>query len=275
MSLLVCAGCAPEPGKGPLSRVKKWFILLDYSPDRAVTASSIGQYDMAILDPDSHPPLEGVRDKTLLIAYVSIGEAEDYRSYWNEIKDKSWVIEENPDWAGNYYVDVRDRVWQDLIVEEVVRSVKEKGFDGIMMDTIDTSRMLEDMGPKKYRGAETSMVRLVRRIRRAYPDLLLVSNNGFSVLERIAPYLDGMLAEDINMMPDFVKGGYIKVPEEVRAYRVDILEKCSGEHGLPVFNIDYAPAGDKASEKYCVSRSRELGFRPYVAETALDRIYED
>ncbi len=40
----------------------------------------------------------------LVISYMSIGEAEDYRYYWNEDWEKnppSWLAKDNPEWEGN------------------------------------------------------------------------------------------------------------------------------------------------------------------------------
>ena len=45
--------------------------------------------------------------KRLVLAYMSIGEAEDYRYYWQkdwERNKPSWLDAENPDWPGNYKV---------------------------------------------------------------------------------------------------------------------------------------------------------------------------
>lgn len=53
--------------------------------------------------------------KRLVICYMSIGEAEDYRYYWNGAwkTDKSaWLAEENPHWKGNYVVKYWDADWQ-------------------------------------------------------------------------------------------------------------------------------------------------------------------
>ncbi|GAJ02123.1 unnamed protein product, partial [marine sediment metagenome] len=51
----------------------------------------------------------------LIIAYMSIGEAEDYRHYWQtewEIEPPSWLVEENPQWPGNYKVQYWNKDWQ-------------------------------------------------------------------------------------------------------------------------------------------------------------------
>ena len=56
-----------------------------------------------------------------VVAYMSIGEAEDYRYYWQDGWKKSagkpgWLDELNPDWAGNYKVRFWDPAWQALIL---------------------------------------------------------------------------------------------------------------------------------------------------------------
>lgn len=56
--------------------------------------------------------------RRLVLAYMSIGEAEDYRYYWNAgwfTNPPSWLGEENPDWEGNYKVRYWEHGWQDII----------------------------------------------------------------------------------------------------------------------------------------------------------------
>lgn len=43
----------------------------------------------------------------LVLCYLSIGEAEEYRSYWDSLwtaNPPEWLLAENPDWQGNYPV---------------------------------------------------------------------------------------------------------------------------------------------------------------------------
>ena len=56
--------------------------------------------------------------KRLVICYMSIGEAEDYRYYWNsgwKARKPAWLVEENPHWKGNYVVKYWDADWQKII----------------------------------------------------------------------------------------------------------------------------------------------------------------
>ena len=40
--------------------------------------------------------------KKLVIVYLSIGEAEDYRFYRNK-KKPNWIVKENENWEGKYW----------------------------------------------------------------------------------------------------------------------------------------------------------------------------
>ncbi len=52
--------------------------------------------------------IEKIKENGIIpIAYVSIGEAENYRFYWKSEWDSvppDWLGEENPEWHGNYAV---------------------------------------------------------------------------------------------------------------------------------------------------------------------------
>ncbi|MFX0115660.1 MAG: endo alpha-1,4 polygalactosaminidase [Candidatus Hodarchaeota archaeon] len=86
----------------------------------------------------------------LIIAYMSIGEAEDYRYYWEsswETAQPSWLVEENPDWEGNYKVQYWDSNWQDIFFgneDSYARRIVEAGFDGIYLDIIDAYEYFEE-----------------------------------------------------------------------------------------------------------------------------------
>ena len=82
----------------------------------------------------------------LVLCYLSIGEAEDYRSYWDSswsANPPEWLLEENPDWAGNYPVQYWHAEWQ-AIVFEMMDTVLAAGFDGVYLDRVDVYEMFED-----------------------------------------------------------------------------------------------------------------------------------
>jgi cysteinyl-tRNA synthetase len=82
--------------------------------------------------------------KRLIISYLSIGEAEDYRKYWKKIWNKkrpSWIEEENPNWPGNYAVRYWYRSWKKIVFgkeKSYLDKIIKNGFDGVYLDTIDS-----------------------------------------------------------------------------------------------------------------------------------------
>ena len=86
----------------------------------------------------------------LVIAYMSIGEAENYRYYWRtewRTKPPSWLAEENPDWPGNYKVRYWDKDWQNIIYgrdDSYLKKILDAGFDGVYLDVIDAFEYFEN-----------------------------------------------------------------------------------------------------------------------------------
>ena len=86
----------------------------------------------------------------LLICYMSIGEAEDYRYYWQDSwkpKKPQWLAKENPLWKGNYKVEYWHPDWQALIYGNptaYLDKIMAAGFDGVYLDIIDAYEFFEE-----------------------------------------------------------------------------------------------------------------------------------
>lgn len=86
----------------------------------------------------------------LLICYMSIGEAEDYRYYWKDSwssNPPSWLGTENPDWEGNYKIKYWKSDWQEIIFgndNSYLYKIINTGFDGVYLDIIDGYEFWED-----------------------------------------------------------------------------------------------------------------------------------
>ena len=85
----------------------------------------------------------------LLIAYMSIGEAEDYRYYWQSdwsVGDPAFLAGKDANWDGNYYVKYWDPQWQKIIFgtdTSYVKKIIDAGFDGVYLDIIDAFEYFE------------------------------------------------------------------------------------------------------------------------------------
>jgi cysteinyl-tRNA synthetase, unknown class len=85
----------------------------------------------------------------LIISYMSIGEAEDYRYYWQDAWNSAqpeWIEVENPDWEGNYKVKYWNDDWKAIIYgnnDSYVKKILDAGFDGVYLDIIDAFEYFE------------------------------------------------------------------------------------------------------------------------------------
>lgn len=184
-----------DPNSAPMAigDVQYWGYQIQGVHDPgAVDALVCSRYDMLVLEPTrtdysetestnfdtadmvlrlkSSPASDGVTRK-LVIAYVDIGEAEDWRwySHWSELTDGSscvsfpgfptfpvdwpdWIITCDPDgWAGNYPVLFWDEEWKDIVINgytdpaispvpdfnSILDEVIKDGFDGIYLDWVE------------------------------------------------------------------------------------------------------------------------------------------
>jgi cysteinyl-tRNA synthetase, unknown class len=86
----------------------------------------------------------------LVICYMSIGEAEDYRYYWNKswrTDSPVWLESENPDWEGNFKVKYWEAEWQDIIFGSegsYLDRILDTGFDGTYLDIVDGYEYFEE-----------------------------------------------------------------------------------------------------------------------------------
>ncbi|RZJ61639.1 MAG: hypothetical protein EOO45_23125 [Flavobacterium sp.] len=148
-----------------LSQVKNFIFLINpenYSSKQAfINAVTATNYDLVIIDLFANEQMLTAADvaqlknkanggKRLVICYMSIGEAEDYRYYWNSSwnADKpDWIAAENPDWPGNYKVKYWNSDWQGIIYrnnDSYLDKITTAGFDGVYLDIIDAFEYFEE-----------------------------------------------------------------------------------------------------------------------------------
>jgi cysteinyl-tRNA synthetase len=134
-----------------------------------------------------------------VLAYISIGEAEDYRPYWRKewgSKGKltaaapAWLVAENPEWKGNYRVKYWNADWQKLILA-AIDDAMARGFDGVYLDIVDGFETFEQDGkdfiddrvnPETKQSYRRDMVDWVKaiaaRARAKNPSTVVIPQNG-------------------------------------------------------------------------------------------------
>jgi cysteinyl-tRNA synthetase len=87
--------------------------------------------------------------KRMVVCYMSIGEAEDYRYYWQSSWHRgnpAWLDRENRNWEGNYKVHYWDPAWQAIIFgndASYTKKIIDAGFDGAYLDIIEAFEYYE------------------------------------------------------------------------------------------------------------------------------------
>ena len=226
-----------------------------------------------------------------VLAYMSIGEAENYRFYWEESWDAdndgkpdtgapAWLGPSNPDWPGNYKVRYWEPEWQSIIFgssTSYLDKIIESGFDGVYLDIIDAYEYWESGGEsgEDRETAEQEMVDFVVKIseyaKGKNPDFGIFPQNGAALgaYEKYLNAVTGIGQEDIYYGYD---GDGQKTPgnvtKELEGY-LDVFKDA----GKLVLTIDYPfscsedePCFNKKTRKkinIAYRKSRENGYIPY------------
>jgi cysteinyl-tRNA synthetase len=148
-----------------LDSIKNYLYLVDPeslgSKSDFINAVKSTNFDLLITDlffdgkPFTPNETEQLRQKAnggtrLLLSYLSIGEAENYRYYWKHEwnTDKpEWMKAENPNWPGNFKVAYWEKDWQDIIFgnrDSYLKKIIDAGFDGAWLDIIDAFEYFEE-----------------------------------------------------------------------------------------------------------------------------------
>ncbi|WP_165147238.1 MJ1477/TM1410 family putative glycoside hydrolase [Marinitoga sp. 38H-ov] len=160
-----------------ISNYRPKFLIIDYSKD-GTEKFKFTSNDINILKNKGITPL----------AYLSIGEAEDYRYYWKNEWYKNppiWLYKENPNWAGNYKVKYWHDDWKNIIFNYLDKII-EQGFSGVYLDLIDSYIFWSNNGYDiTYTASE--MIKFVIEIaeyaRKKNPVFLIVPQNGEDILD--------------------------------------------------------------------------------------------
>ena len=238
-----------------IGKTKFDFAVIDYSAD----GSDMAQYTKQQINALQNSP----GGKKHVLSYMSIGEAEDYRWYWQKSWDAnhdgkpdagapSWLGPVDPDWAGNYKVKYWDPAWQKIVFDYEDKVIAA-GFDGVYLDIIDAYEFWQPGGEGKpgRASAEQDMVDFVKAIATharetdGVKDFAVFVQNGAD-LARHPDYVatvTGIGQEDL-----FFNGNK-KQPADETNYIIPFLNAFK-DAGKPVLVIDYPTQANKIDEVY-------------------------
>ncbi len=240
----------------PAKNIKSYAVY--YGKDEIVRLSN---FDLVIIQPEEYlkKEIETLKKhKTIVLAYLSLGEvSERYFKY-----AKKCIVGKNKNW-NTYYVNVSCKKWQNFILNKTIPSILNKGFDGLLLDCVD----VDNMTTKK------SIVSLIKKIRQKYPDIILIQNRGFNILNETAPYVNGVLFECFTTHYNWSSKKYELWKGEdlkwVEAKARELL-RLKKKYGLVVLTLDYAE--NESLREVCLKHAKKYGFISYVSNIYLNKI---
>lgn len=283
------AGAAPPTpaDRGRIRRIVRWGYQLQARNGAAIDLGRLtaSPFDLLVLDSGlGERPLtraelaqlqHAARPK-IVLSYLSVGEAEDYRPYWKS----SWrshpppfIARENSEWKGNFKVRYWDPAWLELMTAYLDRII-DAGFDGVYLDVIDAFEFFGPGGtmperPTAAQDMRALVIALAEHARgaRGHPGFLVVPQNGANILDGISASLargyldaiDAIGAEDTFFTEGERRSHGDAIPRLLRFAR----------EGKPVLAVDYVSG--KNAEAF-VRLARRRGFIPYVGVRELDRL---
>ncbi|PCJ83753.1 MAG: hypothetical protein COA57_10480 [Flavobacteriales bacterium] len=216
------------------------------------------------------------------IAYLSIGEAENYRFYWDtawNTFNPAFLGPENPDWPGNYKVKFWDSQWQDIVFQ-YIDTIMAQGFDGIYMDIIDAWYYWQTENPQEPM-ADSLMVEFMQNIRNHVDfgplawyfylipqngeDVFDGDNSSASLKSKWFTAIDGIGVEDV-FFPGNLDEDNAYNPDN---YRLSILQDYV-QNSKQVFSVEYLTQSSKISQ--FISEANNQSFVPYVCTRDLDQL---
>ncbi len=278
-------------GNRPLLAAQSWYYHLDLIHVPTIQKSNA---DLVVMDyatnqgrdplPKDEVAKVKVRSdgrKRLVVAYLSVGESETYRFYWNKAWEASnatrpaWLVAPNCAWPGAWSIRFWDPGWKDIVYRGATSYLKriiDAGFDGVYLDRVD---IFDQFTRKKGRDGvpadpEAEMVQFVLELaetaRRLKPGFLIIPQNGEPLLAHKAyrRAIDGLGKEDLLHGHS---GTGERNPDADIKWSHDLLKRLLADH-KPVFAVEYLVT--RESIAYTTLELTTLGLIPTFQDRSLD-----
>ena len=232
---------------------------------------ALGQFDRVVLEPDNVTAAElaALRERgAATFAYLSVGEVGPERDFRTRI-DARWILGRNEAWNSDV-MDLAGGGWRTFL-DERVDSLVAAGYDGLFLDTMD-SYVPHATTPADRAAQAEGLGAFVRQAKARHPELRLIANRGFEVLDVVAPALEAIAAESLYARWDNEARTYSAVPADDREWLLGQLERASASHGLDVIAIDYLPPRRREAAGTVAARIAAHGFVPWVSVPSLDHV---
>jgi len=212
----------------------------------------------------------------LVLCYMSIGQAEDYRFYWQRewVDDPpAWLDEPDPDWSNDYWVRYWDPGWQAIIYgspESYLDRILDLGFDGVYMDRVDTYFYYEERGRETAaREMADFVIAIAEYARKRHPGFGIFPQNAEELGILFPDYLETVTGIGVEDLYYGYPRDHTPSPPDWTAEREAILDQWVAADKL-VLTIDYSRRPEQIDDAY--TRARARGYVPFVTVRSLGQL---
>jgi len=265
--------CVAEDDQKVVSKPKPEtrLVFILQGADYEILSSS--PFDMAIIDPDDSglniADIKSLHSQNKKVfAYLSIGEAENYRYYWQKdwkTGNPDFVEKENINWDGNYKVMYWDKEWQKIVFA-MLSKIIETGYDGVYLDVVDAYRYFEELGYVNARQQMSDFVISISKYSKSInANFLIIPQNAEELIESegYLAAIDGAGRESLWYLYDTLQD------EDDFADSLAYLDRIKAS-GRLVFVISYCSKVENIKDFKKLARKH--GFISFVGSKELDHI---
>ena len=297
----------------PLRSVRHWMYQLQGMED-PVSLAKLAQspYDLLVIEPtftlkgessfDAKAmvaKLKAAKPNRLVVAYVDIGEAERFRTYW----EKTWMLPTkkrsgspdfllapDPDgWKDDVSIKFWHPQWRKIWLGEngLLQQIMQAGFDGVYLDWIEAYHEPGVVKAAKEAGVDPTkaMVDFIadirQQVRAVKPQGVVIAQNAPTLIgeePRYAGLIDGVGFEDTwfrgdaDANWDSPQGGDIAQNGEGDDSTAGRLQQYQTflKAGIPVFTIDYCLKPENVVHVY--ESAARVGLISLVTRVSLEQM---
>ncbi|WP_454061632.1 bifunctional glycoside hydrolase 114/ polysaccharide deacetylase family protein [Candidatus Nitrospira salsa] len=225
-------------------------------------------FDVVVIEPDHHYDPNAYRtSQSELFAYVSLGEFASSRAYAQTVP-KQWVLGKNSIWDSQI-IDQSQEAWPTFVIEHIIGPLWKQGFRGFFLDTLDSYHLVASTAEEKQH-QEQGLSRVIRAIKRTYPDAKLIFNRGFEIIPTVADHVFAVAAESVFRGWDQQRSRYVEVSQNDRQWLVQQLQTIQQSHDIPAIVIDYLPPQSRKDARDVARKIQDLGMIPWVSTPELN-----
>lgn len=192
-------------GSGYALEERRDDYVIYYGDDSSDAVEKLSKYDTVVIEPKNFSRenvLKLQKSGSRVLGYLSIVEQNEDDIDFISLKGGWFFMPEgerikNEAW-NSYYMDIREKGYQNFLLRQIYAHAVSKGLDGIMIDTagdIDDSNWSD--GVKS--GMKDSYRDFLMRIRKNYSKLYIVQNWGFeTIYTHSGAVVDGVMWEGLS-----------------------------------------------------------------------------